>query len=291
MPVQQTVFRYEGADGAPLAGYVWRSVAGAAPRAVIQLAHGAGEHAGRYRERLAPLLDAGYLVYAADHRGHGLTSGMAGLGEFGPGGAAAAVDDMAVLSRRIRAEQPGLPLILFGHSMGAMFAQAWLPDHAALIDALVLSGTAAPGTRIGGDLNARFERRTGYDWLSRDPAEVDAYVADPLCGIRFSEASARSFAALRERPADAAALAAATGLPVYIFVGDQDPINDDLQRVHPLVTLYRQAGLAVTLRVYEGGRHEMLNETNRDEVIADLLAWLDAAVAAPARREPAAADA
>ncbi len=118
---------------------------------------------------------------------------MAGLGEFGPGGAAAAVDDLAVLSRRIRAEQPGVPLILFGHSMGDVRAGV-AADHAALIDALVLSGTAAPRARIGGELNARFERRTGYDWLSRDPAEVDAYAAGPLCGIRLSEASARSFA-------------------------------------------------------------------------------------------------
>lgn len=279
MPVRQTLFRYEGADGTPLAGYVWRG--SAEPRAVVQLAHGAGEHAGRYRERLAPLIEAGYCIYAADHRGHGLTAGMAGLGDFGPGGAAAAVADMAVLSRRIREEQPRLPLVLFGHSMGAMFAQAYLLDHADLIDALVLSGTAAPGPRITGNLNARFEQRTAYDWLSRDPAEVDAYVADPLCGIRFTDASAASFAELRARPLDAAALPAVTrGMPVYIVVGNQDPINDDLRRIHPLVDVYRQAGLAVTLRVYEGGRHEMLNEVNREQVVADLLHWLDGHVAA-----------
>lgn len=278
-----SLFRYEGDDGTPLAGYVWQGKPSS--RAVVQLAHGAGEHAGRYRARLQPLLDAGYLVYAADHRGHGLTSGMGGLGDFGPGGAAAAVADMAVLSRLIRTEQPDLPLVLFGHSMGAMFAQSYLPNHADLIDALVLSGTAAPGERFAGDLNARFgEQRTAYDWLSRDPEQVDAYIADPLCGIRFTDDSARSFAELRARPVTADLPATVRGLPAYVFVGDEDPINDDLRRIQPLVEAYRAAGLAVTLKVYEGGRHEMLNEINRDAVVADLLGWLDGHVIARASR-------
>ncbi len=115
-----------GPTAAGLAGFRWS--AAAQPKAVLQLAHGAGEHSGRYREPLAPLVEAGYLIYAADHRGHGLTSGMASLGDFGPGGAPAAVDDMAILSRRARAENPDLPLILMGHSMGAMFSQAYVLD-------------------------------------------------------------------------------------------------------------------------------------------------------------------
>src|SRR5258706_8950023 len=135
MTVTETRFRYEGADGKGLAGFVWDDAAPA--KAVLQLAHGAGEHAGRYRERLASLVEAGYRIYAADHRGHGLTSGMTHLGDFGPGGAAAAVDDMAVLARRARAENPSLPLILMGHSMGAMFSQVWLTEHSALIDGLL----------------------------------------------------------------------------------------------------------------------------------------------------------
>src|SRR5450432_1709016 len=132
MPITDHRFRYEGADGAGLAGFRWSS--GAKPRAVIQLAHGAGEHAMRYFERLGPLIEGGYIVYAADHRGHGVTSGMTTLGDFGPGGAPAAVDDMAVLARLIREREDGLPLVLFGHSMGAMFSQAWLLEHSELID-------------------------------------------------------------------------------------------------------------------------------------------------------------
>jgi alpha-beta hydrolase superfamily lysophospholipase len=280
MPITDTRFRYEGADGTGLAGFRWSG--SAKPKAVIQLAHGAGEHAMRYFEPLAPVIDAGYVIYAADHRGHGMTSGMSHLGDFGPGGAPAAVDDMAVMARLIREREPGLPLVLFGHSMGAMFSQAWLLDHSALTDALVLSGTAGAGPRTAGGPNAAFANpRTDYDWLSRDDAEVDKYVADPFCGIRFTPESGASFAALRERRTDAEALAGVKqGLPVYIFVGDADPINAKLERLTPLVDAYKAAGLDVTLKVYPGGRHEMLNETNRAEVVADLIVWLDRTVAA-----------
>ena len=278
MTVREQRFRYEGADAEPLAGFRWSS--DAKPKAVIQLAHGAGEHSGRYLGPLTPIVEAGYIVYAADHRGHGLTSGMKSLGDFGPGGAPAAVNDMAVLAALIREREPGLKLILLGHSMGAMFSQAWLPEHSDLIDALVLSGTAGPAPIRAESINAPFEpARTPYDWLSRDPAEVDKYIADPFCGIRFAPDSQASFMTLRERRIDPDTLAKVRkGLPVYIFVGDADPVNDHLKRLTPLVDAYRAAGLEVTLKVYPGGRHEMLNETNRAEVVADLKAWLDKTV-------------
>ena len=283
MAITETRFRYEGADGAGLAGFVWRG--SAKPKAVLQLAHGAGEHAGRYLGPMAPIIEAGYVIYTADHRGHGLTSGMTSLGDFGPGGAPAAVDDMAVLTRRARAENPDLPLILMGHSMGAMFAQAYILDHSALIDALVLSGTTGPGPRPAGGPNSGYANpRTEYDWLSRDEAEVDKYIADPFCGIRFKPESMASFMALRERDAGPAALAKVkAGLPIYVLVGDEDPINQKLAGLNPLVDAYRAAGLKVDLKVYPGGRHEMLNETNRAEVVADLKAWLDGTVARLAR--------
>ena len=123
-------------------------------------------------------------------------------------------------------------------------------------------------------------RRTGFEWLSRDEAEVDRYIDDPFCGIQFTKESAASFAALREHKLTPAALAGVrAGLPIFVFVGDEDPINQKLERLTPLVDTYRAAGLDVTLKVYPGGRHEMLNETNRDEVVAELLAWLDGTVA------------
>lgn len=276
MSLTTTLFRYEGADSVALAGV--RSTASAPPRAILQLAHGAGEHSGRYWEPLVPILEAGFAVYAADHRGHGLTSGMSHLGDFGLGGAAACVADMAELSKLARAENPELPLVLMGHSMGAMFAQAYMLEHSGLIDALVLSGTTGPGPRLPGGPNSVFANpRTAYDWLSRDEAEVDRYIADPFCGIQFTEASMASFAALRSRELSDEALAGVErGLPVYVFGGDEDPINRRLEGLKPLIDCYRRVGLDVTLKIYPGGRHEMLNETNRAEVVADLLAWLEA---------------
>jgi alpha-beta hydrolase superfamily lysophospholipase len=269
------VFRYQGSDGTALAGFVWRG--STSPRAVIQLAHGAGEHAMRYIGPFTPLTETGYVIYAADHRGHGLTSGMSQLGRFGPGGVEAAIDDMATLSRLARAEYPGLPLVLFGHSMGAMFSQAYVHDHSQLIDALILSGTSGPGARAAGSWNAGFANpRTEYDWLSRDALEVDKYIADPFCGIRFDSASEASLKRLRESSKRLeAAKMMRRGLPIYIFVGDADPINANLTRLTPLVDAYREAGLAVELKVYPGGRHEMLNEVNRAEVVINLLDWLD----------------
>ncbi len=283
MAITETRFRYEGADGTGLAGFVWRG--DAQPKAVLQLAHGAGEHAGRYLGPMGPIVEAGYVIYTADHRGHGLTSGMTSLGDFGPGGAPAAVDDMAVLSRRARAENPDLPLILMGHSMGAMFSQAYILDHSDLIDALVLSGTTGPGPRPAGGPNSGYANpRTEYDWLSRDEAEVDKYIADPFCGIRFKPDSMASFMALRERDMSPEALAKVkSGLPTYVFVGDEDPINRKLEGLTPLIEAYRAAGLKLDLKVYPGGRHEMLNETNRAEVVRDLLAWLDKTVGSLAR--------
>jgi alpha-beta hydrolase superfamily lysophospholipase len=273
MTIRETRFRYEGVDGAGLAGVRW--VSDAPPRALLQLAHGAGEHSGRYRERLEPLVERGFVIYAADHRGHGLTSGLQSLGAFGPGGAAACVSDMAQLSRLARTHHPELKLALIGHSMGAMFAQAYLCEHAGLIDALMLSGTTGPGPQFLGDLNASFApERTPYDWLSRDAAEVDAYIADPFCGIRFDAESMQSVLAVAARGFECDLRAAKPGMPVYVLVGADDPLNNRMAALDPLIKQYRAAGLDVTLRIYEGGRHELLNETNRGEVVQDLLAWL-----------------
>ena len=281
MAIDEARSTYRGADGTEIAAYRWSPTG--PPRAVIQLAHGAGEHSGRYREPLAPLVEAGYLVWSADHRGHGATApSPEALGDFGPGGATAAIDDMAVLSRRIRDEHPGLPLVLLGHSMGARFVQVYLAEHHALVDAVVLSGTAAAWLpRDGRGPNAAYTApRTDYDWLSRDEAEVDRYVADPWCGIRFTADTQASLARTSERLADPGAYdAVRRDLPIYVLVGDEDPVNAGLTRLTPLLDRFRDQGFTdVTLRVYPGGRHEMLNETNRDEVVADLRAWLDRVV-------------
>lgn len=285
MSIEERRFRFEGADGASIAGFRW-AASGVPPRAILQVAHGMAEHALRYPGPLALLMEQGWIIYADDHRGHGLTApSREALGDFGENGAEAVVEDLFKLTELARAEHPGLPLILMGHSLGSFFAQAYVFDHGAAIDGLVLSGTAAFGDRAakpmpGGPNSVFANPRTDYDWLSRDEAEVDAYIADPLCGFPRQPSAADSFARVSRRLTDPTEIAKIPKtLPIYVFVGDKDPINRELELLHPLVDRYRAAGLAnLTVKIYQGGRHEMLNETNRDEVVADLGAWLESVI-------------
>ncbi len=282
MDIEERQFRFEAADGASIAAYRW-AAAGVRAQAILQIAHGMGEHARRYPGPLTPLMAAGFVLYAEDHRGHGYTAlSQEALGDFGDDGAQAVVEDIAQLTAIAQGEHPGLPLILLGHSLGYFFAQAYVFDHGGQIDGLVLSGTAAFGDRTGpvkrldeiGEGDAK--PRTPYDWLSRDDAEVDAYIADPLCGFSRHPDNAASFARVAARLKDEAEIAKIPkSLPIYVFVGDKDPINQDLTLLKPLMDRYQAARLQnLEGKVYPGGRHEMLNETNRDEVVADLLAWL-----------------
>ena len=187
-----STFSYTSADGTRIAVYRWDPAG--EPRGAVQLTHGMGEHAQRYGHVARALNEAGFVVYAQDHRGHGASADPLALGDLGEGGWPGLVDDIGRLSARIRAEHPGLPLILLGHSMGSFAVQQYLFDHSADVDGVVLTGTAAIDLLEGAldldqpiDLsafNAPFEpARTDYDWLSRDEAVVDAYVADPRCGF------------------------------------------------------------------------------------------------------------
>lgn len=276
-------FRFAGADGTSIFCYRW--LPSKPVRGILQISHGMGEHALRYREPLQPLLDAGIAIYANDHRGHGLTSPES-HGDFGPAGFSGLVDDMAVLSRLIREENPGKKIVLMGHSMGSFAAQIYIADHSSLIDGYVLSGSAAIDklqaprgglSSIGGVANPR----TPFDWLSRDEKEVDKYIADPMCGFTANDASRNSMFAAAPPSLDMEKLRAIRkDLPIYIFAGDKDPINADLTRLHPLVDRYREAGLTdITTDYYPGGRHEMLNETNRAEVVRNLQSWIERVIA------------
>ncbi len=274
-------FHFDGTDGARIAAYRWGARGPA--KAVLQISHGMGEHALRYLEPLAPLREAGVAIYAEDHRGHGRTSPNK-LGDFGPGGFASIVDDMAILSAIAKRENPGKKLILLGHSLGSFALQIFLVKHSALIDAAVLSGSAAldllpPPDGEGGlkSFNKAFEpARTPFDWLSRNPAEVDKYVADPLCGFDATPESMMSiFTAAQALFEPDALKRIRPTLPIYLFAGDKDPLNSNLAGLTPLVERYRAAGIKdVTTDFYAGGRHEMLNETNRDEVVANLLRFV-----------------
>jgi alpha-beta hydrolase superfamily lysophospholipase len=290
MPVSELT--YKSADGTQIVAYRWDPEN--PPRAAVQITHGMGEHARRYDHVAQALNEAGFVVYAQDHRGHGASADPARYGDLGPGSWAALVDDIGQLSAIIHDDHADLPLILLGHSMGSFAAQQYLLDHSGDVDGVVLTGTAVidllePGLDLSQPLdlamfNAAFApARTDYDWLSRDEAIVDAYVADPACGFGIDAEATRGMFAGARRLADPAQVAAMrSDLPVYIAVGENDPVNGGLALLTPLTDRYQAAGLGdVTVRVYPGARHEILNETNRDEVIAELNAWLDRVVTGP----------
>lgn len=256
---------------------------GTRPAAVVQLAHGVGEHAGRYRALAEHLAANGYAVYADDHLGHGRTGleqwhgDATKLGTLGPGGLRAAVRDVHAFTELIRDENPDLPLVYVGHSWGSLIGQMLLNRHSEDYDAVVLSGTAyrVLGSMNGGDLNKRHAHlgTTGAEWLSRDPAVAQAFIDDPLTTLTplqklFGMADA---ARLLGRPARNLP----RDLPLLIQVGSEDPLGGPAS-ARKLEHSYRTRSKLsdLTTIVYDGARHEIFNETNREEVFADLTAWL-----------------
>jgi len=275
-------------DPIEVACYRWPATGEAV--GVAQISHGMGEHSLRYADLAGFLNRAGFHVYANDHRGHGRTAkSKETLGDFGLGGWNALVEDMARLTRLVREHEGALPVVLVGHSMGSFAAQAYLLDHSDLIAAALLSGSAAVDKlqmNSSGDadltsLNREFEpARTPFDWLSRDPTQVDKYIADPLCGFGVVARSMATMAAASQRIVDLAQLARIRkDLPIWIMAGDKDPVNHNLEWLRPVAERYRAAGIKdVTEKYYRNGRHEMFNEINRAEVYRDLLTWIRAAV-------------
>ena len=282
------------------------------PRAAVLVAHGMVEHAARYDHVARLLTDHGYAVYAPDHRGHGRTVTDGLLGHLGDeGGFAAVVDDLLALGGRIEQELPGVPLVLLGHSMGSFLARAYAARYGDHLAALVLSGTAGPpglmawlGLQVAsvearlrgprapshlmtaltmGPYNARFRpTRTRSDWLSRDPAQVDAYEADELSGAVASAGFYRDLLmGLRWVSQPSVAAQMPKHLPVHLVAGEVDPVGGAVG-TEEVAALFRDVGMRdVSVRIWPGARHEVLQETNRDEVEADLVAWLDARFPAP----------
>ncbi|MFE5479430.1 alpha/beta fold hydrolase [Nocardia sp. NPDC056541] len=277
------MFTFPSSDGTTIHVRSWLPTE-TEPRGVVQIAHGMGEHSDRYSHLAERLAGLGFAVYADDHRGHGLSMGAV-PGDLGPDGWNLLVADEVALTEILRERHPGLPVTLIGHSLGSFAVQQYLLDHSGLVDEVVLSGTTAVDglfgeiAAAGGDLigffNAEFQpTRTDADWISRDDAQVDAYNADPWCGFAIDDANMGLLAGnAQTRLSDPSTVRA--DLPIYVMVGDKDPLNNKLRLSDLLVQRYRDAGLAdLTYRVYADARHEVLNETNRDEVEADLLAWL-----------------
>jgi alpha-beta hydrolase superfamily lysophospholipase len=281
-------FSYRSADGRKLVGYRWAADQGQTGAGVVVLVHGMGEHLRRYDHVASALTARGFEVYGHDHRGHGASLARNHEpGQLGPNGWSALVDDLNLLIAQAKSDHPRLPVAMVAHSMGSFATQQFLLDHGADVDAVALTGTAALdllelALDLSNDLdlstfNAPFQpARTDFDWLSRDESIVDAYLADPLCGFGIDRASAKDMFVGARRLADPAEVARMPlDLPMYVAVGSKDPVNGGLTLLWALIDRYRAAGLTdVTVRVYDDGRHEILNEINRAEVIDDLLQWL-----------------
>lgn len=254
-------------------------------RAVVQLLHGVGEHAGRYPRLIEALTAEGYAVYADDHRGHGRT-GMghhggdaAKLGKLGPGGLPATIAAIWQLTQLIRAENPGLPLVLLGHSWGSFMAQKLVNAHPDAYDALILSGSSLlwPGALNSGDLNAPWNGpgATGVEWLSSDPAVGAAFLADSLTTTTtlpklFGPVDTLRLIGLPRKNLG-------RDIPALLMVGRDDTVGGP-RSVHRLADAYRtRSGFTdVTTLVYPGARHEIFNEVMQADVRGDVLAWLDA---------------
>ena len=274
------------------------------PRAVVQLSHGMCEYIGRYEEVAGYLARNGYAVAGNDHLGHGVTA-AGEYGYFGPDGARHILHDLHTMNQLARKRFPGLPVILLGHSMGSFFARLFAATYPDAIDALIISGTAGPNPALmGGILLSRMLSRTKgekhrsnviqkmafgsylariphpntpYDWITRDEEIVAAYAQDPRCTFIFTvNAFYEMFRTLRAVSSERWAQRLKKTTPVLMFSGDQDPVGSYGKGVCTVERMLRAAGVQdLTLLLYPGGRHEMLNETNRQDVYADLLAWLD----------------
>ncbi|NRD27345.1 alpha/beta fold hydrolase [Frigoribacterium sp. VKM Ac-2836] len=274
-------YEFTDAYGVTVHYYVWKA---AAPKAVVQIAHGLGEYALRYEDLAQDLVRAGYTVYANDHLGHGETGlGQWGgdhtkLGRLGPSGLRGAMEAVVRLTGIARSENPGSPLVLLGHSWGSLMAQKLVDEGSDRFDAVVLSGTAyrMPGSMNAGDLNARHAHLgdTGYEWLSRDQAVVDAMAADPLSVQATARQLFGTVDTLRLMGRPSTRLA--SDLPVLVLVGDDDPLGGEASARKLADAYVNRSRLSdVELVVYRGARHEVFRETNRDEVVADLVRWLD----------------
>lgn len=293
-------------DGVQTYVHSWQPEPGVAVRGVVVIAHGLAEHSARYARFAAALCGAGLAVYAPDHRGHGHTSPESEHGFFAEeNGWQRVLDDLGRVIERARREHPGAPLVLFGHSMGTVVTLTWLMGHAKEpVAAVVLSG---PTGKVGallhaGKVAARVERarigkhgrskllndmafgaynkafrpnRTEFDWLSKDPAEVDKYVADPWCGFVPSTQLWLDLLGAQiqvQTPAEIARLP--RSVPIFVIAGGRDPVGGMGKQVRAWIDAARKVGLAVDDRLWAEGRHELLNEVEREDVTATVIAWI-----------------
>ena len=290
-------------DGTELYIRIWESEN---PKAVVQLVHGMAEHAGRY-ERFAQVLnDSGYTVIANDHRGHGETGKrQQTLGDFpSNGGWNRVVKDLVEVRDFLEKECKSKAVYLIGHSMGSFLSRSLIAETGERYRGVILSGTAGdPGVmgRLGqglaaiqmpfvadksndlmdrlsfGSYNRAFEpNRTAFDWLSRDTEEVDTYIQDPLCGfVCTTRFYLDLLGGLLEVNSKSQINQIPKTLPICLMSGDQDPVGAFGKGIQALADKYTEENLSVSMQLFSGARHEILNEINRDEVMGAMIDWMN----------------
>lgn len=306
--LEQSSFSFHTSDGIEVFAKKWEAADRNKPKAIIQIAHGMAEHIQRYDEFAQYLIYANIYVYGNDHRGHGMTGrGSNSTGYFADKeGFEKVVNDMSTLTTIIEKEYPNVPIFLFGHSMGSFLSRRYIQLFADKLSGVILSGTGGdPGVigKIGRMIAAReikkkgrrqpspllnkltfgsynkgfLPNRTEFDWLSRDEMEVDKYIEDPDCGGIFTTGFFHDLLKGLEtinKPKNLKDIP--QNLPIYLLSGSKDPVGDNTKGVLKTYQAYQQAGLNdVTYQFYDNARHEILNETNKQEVYKDIVNWIN----------------
>lgn len=306
--VQEIDFSYKADDGLEIFACKWVGNSEAPPKAIVQIAHGMAEHIKRYDSFARELVSQSIFVYGNDHRGHGQTGSKTNsIGYFADEqGFEKVVKDMETLTSIIEKEFPGVPIFLLGHSMGSFLSRRYIQLYGERLAGVILSGTGGDPGFIGkigkmvaaremkkkgprtasslmnkltfGSYNKAFRpTRTEFDWLSRDEKEVDKYIADPLCGGVFSSGFFHDLLEGLEtvnKPENI--MATPANLPIFLISGSKDPVGGDTKGVLKTFQAYKAEGMQnVDYKFYEDARHELLNETNRDEVHTDVIHWIN----------------
>jgi alpha-beta hydrolase superfamily lysophospholipase len=304
--MKSSTFTYKDQDNVEIFVYKWAPER--APKAAVQIAHGLAEHAARYEWVAQKLTNAGYIVYAEDLRGHGKTAGsLEKRGILGPGGWDGVVKEIHCLTNLIKKENPKIPLLFIGHSWGALLAQDYIARYGTEIKGVILSGANGKQSfiisklgpmlaknevkKIGADTPSPFLDKmtfgafnkpyepapTKFEWLSRDRAVVERYVNDPYCGFMSTAGMAVELAnGVIHIASKEVQSIIPKELPIYIMSGAKDPSNNMSKGAQALYSVYQKLGIKdVSIKVYEEARHEIFNELNKEDVLKDVIMWLD----------------
>ncbi|MBS6508905.1 MAG: alpha/beta hydrolase [Paraclostridium bifermentans] len=300
-------FTFKGEEDTDIYVYKYEPIEKENINGIVQISHGMSEEGGRYKKFANYLTNNGYIVYINDHRGHGKSA--ENINRIGilaeKDGIHCIVKDLNKLTKIIKTENNGLPIFLFSHSMGSFAAQKYIIDFSEDIDGVILSGTnGLHGIEVDlgflvakvmskiqgrekkaylidklafGGFNKKFKpNKSEFDWLSRDFKEVEKYIENEYCGVVFSNGYFYDLFKLFKEIRNINNFKKINSkLPIYIFAGDKDPVGKFGKGVTKLYENYKKVGIEnVEFKLYSGGRHEMLNEINKDEVINDTINWI-----------------